>query len=788
MFFDCPVIIRRFVPVLGLIVACNASGENGDKANEKAVVDSTASAPAAVPAPAPAVPQNPYEELEQVEPDKFQNFIVHADLAKAVLDDTTLSADVRGYARAAYCYYTEKWDSAYVYYDSLRTRDPKLESAVVLRMAKSRFMLGDYAGMREVLKLGAKFKNDNLFVETAANLRIDAALADTTLPEAARADSLKHYLDKNTKGEKVAVLRYRYAVYLEKIKQQKQAKRYYMQVLAMSSPYKDSAFTAIQRLRKVRTAPESLAEKVAYARMACGKEEAANCIDLLDSIRVMDERAVKRNPDAAVAPAGDSLQMLLPLSTLNLDARIALWERRITALKTLKREQEAIAQYVYLIDSVEARPAWIQSALRMMRSAATKNNKEIRRLDAILQDVSQFSKENANNLWVKGFEHEQQARYDSAIVCFKKLSNSRFGNNQKRQWAKFRIGLIYFKQEKWKDAEKAFIDATKEPFLWSGSGSRMFLADTYMKMGKDSLAREAYLDCIRDFPLGYYAHRSRIKLVEYSLMDSSEVPYAHGIPMSSDSTLAWVRSVQKNEKADPSYSKENYERIKNLFQYGFSDEAFTLYEGLRKKNAKRLDFLYEYGKLFYDMGETAAGYRLARQFQAQIDRRKLMEPPMDVLHYLFPIPYKDQVKYNSGTRIDPFFVYSVMRQESIFNFQIVSPAGACGLLQIMPATGKMLAKQEGLTNFDPSQLYNAYLNIRLGVRYLVDLKAEYKDDYMYVLCNYNAGPKPTRRWQAASGQLPWDIRAEDISYWETRDYVKRVMGNYWIYQEIYDGI
>ena len=774
---------RRFIPVLGLIVACNASGENGDKAAQDSVADSASVAPAA-----PAVPVNPYAELEQVEPDKFQNFIVHADLAKAAFSDTTLSADVRDFAKAAYYYYTEKWDSAFVAYEALRTRDPKLESAVVLRMAKSRFMQGDFAGMREVLKQGAKFEKDNLFAKTAADLRIDAALDDSTLSEAARADSLKHYLDRNTKGEKVAALRFRYAVYLEKIKQQKQAKRYYMQVLAMSSPYKDSAFTAIQRLRKVRTTPESLAEKVAYARMACGKEEASACLDLLDSIRVMDERAVAKHPESALEPSGDSLQMLLPKSTLDLNARIALWEKRVVALKALKREQEAIAQYVYLIDSVEARPVWIQAALRMMRNAATKNTKEIRRLDAILQDVSQFSKENANNLWVRGFEHEQQARYDSAIVCFKKLSNSRFGNNQKRQWAKFRIGLIYFKQEKWNEAEKAFADAAKDPFLWSGSGSRMFLADTYMKMGKDSLAREAYLDCIRDFPLGYYAHRSRIKLVEYKLMEASEVPYAHGIPMSPDSTLAWVRSVQKNDKKDASYSPENYGRIKNLFQYGFSEEAFTLYEELRKKNAKRLDFLYEFGKLFYEMGETDAGYRLARQFQAQIDRRKLMEPPLDVLHYLFPVPYKDQVKFHSGTRIDPFFVYSVMRQESIFNFQIVSPAGACGLLQIMPATGRMLAKQEGLANFDPSQLYNAYLNIRLGIRYLVDLKAEYKDDYMYVLGNYNAGPKPTRRWQAAGAGLPWDIRAEDISYWETRDYVKRVMGNYWIYQEIYDEI
>ena len=106
----------------------------------------------------------------------------------------------------------------------------------------------------------------------------------------------------------------------------------------------------------------------------------------------------------------------------------------------------------------------------------------------------------------------------------------------------------------------------------------------------------------------------------------------------------------------------------------------------------------------------------------------------------------------------------------------------------MPATGKQLAKLEDISDFDPNMLFNPFLNIRLGIRYLIDLKKEYDNDYMYVLGNYNAGPKPTKRWQAAGGNLPWDIRAEEISYWETRDYVKRVMGNYWIYQEIWNQL
>ncbi len=777
------VLFRRFVPVLGLIVACHASGENGDKP-----ADGTLAGNAAPGETAQAVPENPYAGLEQIASADFHNRVVRADRAKKSMDDTTLAANVRDYAKAAYFYYTENWDSAYAAYDALRARDPKLESEVVLRMARSRFNQGDFPGMRSALGLGKKFEKGAAFAKTAARLRVEAALADSSLKESSRADSLKAFLDKYPKGDDAAVLKYRYAVYLEQNKQQKQAKRLYMQLLATSTPYRDSAFVAVRRLRSVQAAPESLAEKVAYAKMACAKDEASSCMRLLDSIAIMDRDMVQSQPETAVAPAADSLQALLPASTLDMNTRIVLWEKRGNALKALNRNDEAARQFKFLVDSVEARPVWIQAALRLLRSATAKNTKEIRRLDAMLQDASQFSKENANNLWVKGFEYEQKENYDSAVVCFKKLANPRFKNNVKRQWAKFRIGFIYFKQEKWAEAEQAFIDATKEPFLWSGSGARMFLGDTYMKMGKDSLAREAYLDCIRDFPLAYYAHKSRMKLVEYKLMSASEVPYARGIAMSPEETLAWVRNIQKNEKPDPTYTPERYNRIKTLFQYGFSDEAFALYDEARKKNAKRLDFLYEYGKLFYDMGEIAAGYRLARQFQAQIDRRKLMAPPIDVLHYLFPVPYTDQVKFHSGSRIDPFFVYSVMRQESIFDYQITSPAGACGLLQIMPATGKMLAKQESLETFDPSQLYNPYMNIRLGIRYLVDLKAQYSDDYMYVLGNYNAGPKPTKRWQAAGEGKPWDIRAEEISYWETRDYVKRVMGNYWIYQEIYDGI
>ena len=760
-----------------------------------AFADSTSVAPSPLPsqvtdsliASMPFTPPNPYEALEQVPPSQFQDVVVRYDRLKALSVDNTQPKNVRDFARAAQFFYKEQWDSAYFAYDSLRGRDAQLDGSVILRMAKCLFKLRDYKNMRVVLGLYKNQDQDASFDRASSRLRIEAAMADSSLSDRAHADSLKVFVEKYPKSDDAAALRYRYAQYLEQFKQMKEAKRIYLRLLTSSSNYKDSAFAAIRRLRKVRGAPETLEEKVAYAKMACAKDNANECLTLLDSIRILDSVLVSLSPEAALPPPEDSLQKKLAPSSLDMGTRIALWEKRAVTLRTLKRDDESIKQFKFLLDSVEARPLWMQSVLRLYRNNAARYEKEIRKMDAALQDASQFSKENANNLWVKGFEYEQKEQYDSAIVCYKTLSHKRFKNNVKRQWAKFRIGFVYFKQEKWNEAIPALIEATKEPFLWSGSGARMFLGDAYMKIGKDSLAREAYLDCIRDFPLAYYAHRSRMKLVEYKLMAEKDVPYAHGVRMAPEQTLAWVRASQKVGKPDTTYNPERYNRIRTLFQYGFSEQAFALYDEARKKNAKRLDFLYEYGKLFYEMGETAAGYRLARQFQNNIDRRRLMAPPIDVLHYLFPVPYMDQVKFHSGERIDPFFVYSVMRQESIFNFEIMSPAGACGLLQIMPATGKMLAEKENLPTFEPRQLFNAYMNIRLGIRYLVDLKAEYNDDYMYVLGNYNAGPKPTKRWQAAGEGKSWDVRAEDISYWETRDYVKRVMGNYWIYQEIYDS-
>ena len=105
----------------------------------------------------------------------------------------------------------------------------------------------------------------------------------------------------------------------------------------------------------------------------------------------------------------------------------------------------------------------------------------------------------------------------------------------------------------------------------------------------------------------------------------------------------------------------------------------------------------------------------------------------------------------------------------------------------VPYTGEPLARAEGMDWYETALLANPLVALRLSARYLRDLWKTWDGDPRWVLAEYNAGPGPTKRWAKELGGLDWDVAAEQVSYWETRDYVKRVMGNYWTYQAAWEG-
>lgn len=132
--------------------------------------------------------------------------------------------------------------------------------------------------------------------------------------------------------------------------------------------------------------------------------------------------------------------------------------------------------------------------------------------------------------------------------------------------------------------------------------------------------------------------------------------------------------------------------------------------------------------------------------------------------------------------------YAISRQESEFNTRAISPTGARGLMQLMPATAKVVARQLGAP-FDVERLFDPNYNMRLGTHYLGNLVSGFDGSYILAIAGYNAGPGRSRQWTQRFGQTGHDIYqtlnwVELIPFAETRNYVQRVLENLQVYRAV----
>ena len=155
------------------------------------------------------------------------------------------------------------------------------------------------------------------------------------------------------------------------------------------------------------------------------------------------------------------------------------------------------------------------------------------------------------------------------------------------------------------------------------------------------------------------------------------------------------------------------------------------------------------------------------------------------LRYL--APYYDVFSREARTnRLDLHWVYGLTRQESRFHPVARSSAGAQGLMQIMPTTARMVARQVGMQGFNVNVLAETETNVQLGTAYLRNILDGLNNSYVMATAGYNAGPGRAKRWRD-SRPLEGAIYAETIPITETRDYVKKVMANAIAYAMLLDG-
>ncbi len=155
--------------------------------------------------------------------------------------------------------------------------------------------------------------------------------------------------------------------------------------------------------------------------------------------------------------------------------------------------------------------------------------------------------------------------------------------------------------------------------------------------------------------------------------------------------------------------------------------------------------------------------------------------------YLFPLPYQNDVVRNSRQHnLDPFMVAGLIRQESEFNPQAVSRAKAYGLTQVMPSTGRALARKAGIRRFSTRMLLQPSTNLKLGTLYLRSMLDKWDGKWEHTLASYNAGPNRVAEWITWNHcEEPAEF-VESIPFTETREYVQAVLRNAALYRRIYE--
>lgn len=182
-------------------------------------------------------------------------------------------------------------------------------------------------------------------------------------------------------------------------------------------------------------------------------------------------------------------------------------------------------------------------------------------------------------------------------------------------------------------------------------------------------------------------------------------------------------------------------------------------------------------------GWTVPALRMARAMEAEGEPFNLR-----LLHLLFPFHHRAALTEEARERgLDPFLVAALTRQESAFKERALSPAGARGLMQVMPGTGRGLAAGAGLGEWDAELLFDPEINLHLGTRYLAAQMRSYDGHLPFVFSAYNAGPGRVVRWRRFREASDGEMFTERIPFEETREYVKILTRNIAIYRGLHGG-
>jgi soluble lytic murein transglycosylase len=514
------------------------------------------------------------------------------------------------------------------------------------------------------------------------------------------------------------------------------------------------------RMRLLTEYPQGAYTEDTYAYLSKSSPSPLDTLSFDDSLRIANQLAARDRYDQAL-DLFKRIAQRFPSAANQAAYRGA----RIRALFHSRHYTELLAE-----------PRTDDPALQLMRARAAwrvgQNDAFVASLGNII-DADPDSKTAAEALVLRSkFYTSDQPRLDLAARDLERaIGNGNTGNEGENLWT---LGWTYFLAKRFDDALQTF-DRYQQRFPDGDylSNSLFWTGKIYDRLGDRAKRDAKWHELEAKYPYGYFSYRAR-ELAGEAPVAPSDVQNGNVFP-DVEGQLAAVN--------DP-----RIDAVRELAWLELYTDATAEMKRLAAAYPTNLGVQFMLADLYVQAGQPfSANNVLQRRFRDFV-RHGGTGVPHRFWEILFPLQYWDAIKSEGEKRqIDPYLIASIIRQESGFDPNTVSNAGAVGVMQIMPAEAAMIAAAAGMVTPSRQELFDPRTNIAVGAAEFAQKLARVNGNPILAIAAYNAGEDAVGRWLAQTPADDVDLFVESIPYAETRLYVKTVSRNRFEYRRIYEN-
>jgi soluble lytic murein transglycosylase len=334
--------------------------------------------------------------------------------------------------------------------------------------------------------------------------------------------------------------------------------------------------------------------------------------------------------------------------------------------------------------------------------------------------------------------------------------------------------IAYLDRQSYAD-DKLTVFLRKYPVSANAPDALYWLGRNAERSGNPAHARSYFRAGSERFPQTYFGRAAAVRLDKLGPGDEDAPDFLAAIPAPS--------ALRSFDEPIPSAANDRWVRAQALRTIAFDASAEQeLKSAYFATGSPRL--LFEAAQAAFDQGHFAAGMAFGRLIVPSFDSRKFSDVPVNVWKTLYPLPYEAALRREASRNgFDPMIAAGLIRQESTFQADAVSHANAVGLMQVLPKTAKLLAKQLKV-RYVKTKLFDPDYNLRLGMLYIAGLSRA-TGAPEYALAAFNAGEDRIAAWRSERNYEEIPELVESIPFTETRDYVQIVLRNAEVYRMIY---